>query len=133
MTQGHTVYDPNLGRAAASLRPADRARRSPAGPCDIARRDARTGPTRVVTPVAASVGAPITLYRRDRRERIKQTMAALVDDADREMADVPNSMKGHRACLRCGLVKCFDQFYAEGCENRPSSNWPSGRTASRAA
>ena len=46
-------------------------------------------------------------------------MAALVDDADREMADVPNSMKGHRACLRCGLVKCFDQFYAEGCENCP--------------
>ena len=46
-------------------------------------------------------------------------MAALVDDADREMADVPNSMKGHRACLRCGLVKCFDQFYAEGGETCP--------------
>ena len=26
-------------------------------------------------------------------------MAALVDDADREIADEPNSMKGHRACL----------------------------------
>ena len=46
-------------------------------------------------------------------------MAALVDDADKDIADLPNSMKGHRACLRCGLVKCFDQFYAEGCENCP--------------
>ena len=28
-------------------------------------------------------------------------------------------MKHHRACLRCGLVKCFNQFYRDGCENCP--------------
>ena len=48
-------------------------------------------------------------------------MAAMDDGADREVdfCDAPNSMKNHRACLRCGLVKCFDQFYQDGCENCP--------------
>jgi transcription elongation factor SPT4 len=48
-------------------------------------------------------------------------MAAMDDGGDREIdfCDAPNSMKNHRACLRCGLVKCFDQFYQDGCENCP--------------
>lgn len=36
-----------------------------------------------------------------------------------DFCDAPSSMKGHRACLRCGLIKCFDQFYQDGCENCP--------------
>ena len=63
-------------------------------------------------------------------------MAEMADVID--FADPPSSMKGHRACLRCGLVKCFDQrapgarmrpraptpfpprrFFQDGCENCP--------------
>ena len=31
----------------------------------------------------------------------------------------PNSLKGLRACLRCGLIKTYDQFYDRGCDNCP--------------
>mmetsp|Transcript_24488 Transcript_24488/g.97174 ORF Transcript_24488/g.97174 Transcript_24488/m.97174 type:complete len:133 (+) Transcript_24488:37-435(+) len=41
------------------------------------------------------------------------------DEAEIDFCDVPDSMKGHRACLRCGLVKVTDQFYEKGCENCP--------------
>jgi len=34
-------------------------------------------------------------------------------------AQAPNSLKGLRACMRCGLIKTFDQFYDMGCENCP--------------
>ncbi|KAH8047021.1 hypothetical protein JL722_13359 [Aureococcus anophagefferens] len=40
-------------------------------------------------------------------------MAEMADVID--FADPPSSMKGHRACLRCGLVK----FFQDGCENCP--------------
>ena len=46
-----------------------------------------------------------------------------IDDGDVhgdvDFCEAPSSMQGHRACLRCGLVKCMDQFYANGCENCP--------------
>jgi len=36
-----------------------------------------------------------------------------------DFCEPPNGMTGLRACLRCGLVKCMDQFYTIGCENCP--------------
>lgn len=36
-----------------------------------------------------------------------------------DFCELPNSMTGHRSCLRCGLVKTFTQFYDNGCENCP--------------
>ena len=32
-------------------------------------------------------------------------------------ASVPSSMKGLRACMCCGIVKTFEQFIEQGCEN----------------
>ncbi|CAM9715785.1 unnamed protein product [Ectocarpus fasciculatus] len=32
-------------------------------------------------------------------------------------ADIPDEYKHARACLRCTLVKTFEQFYENGCEN----------------
>ena len=37
--------------------------------------------------------------------------------ADYVCADVPNDLKSLRACLRCSLLKSFQQFYENGCEN----------------
>ena len=34
-------------------------------------------------------------------------------------ATAPSSLKGVRACKRCGLLKTLDQFISEGCENCP--------------
>ncbi|CAI5482397.1 unnamed protein product [Closterium sp. NIES-64] len=35
-------------------------------------------------------------------------------------AEVPTDVGRHlRACLRCSLLKTYDQFYANGCENCP--------------
>jgi transcription elongation factor SPT4 len=34
-----------------------------------------------------------------------------------ETAEIPDSMQGLRACLRCALVKTYTQFYNSGCEN----------------
>eukprot|EP00537_Pseudo-nitzschia_pungens_P018610 CAMPEP_0172399472 /NCGR_PEP_ID=MMETSP1061-20121228/41246_1 /TAXON_ID=37318 /ORGANISM="Pseudo-nitzschia pungens, Strain cf. pungens" /LENGTH=134 /DNA_ID=CAMNT_0013132367 /DNA_START=90 /DNA_END=495 /DNA_ORIENTATION=+ len=34
-------------------------------------------------------------------------------------ASVPNSLRGIRACKRCGILKTLDQFINEGCENCP--------------
>ena len=31
--------------------------------------------------------------------------------------NAPNSMRHLRACLRCGLIKTFDQFKRYGCDN----------------
>mmetsp|Transcript_37138 Transcript_37138/g.46461 ORF Transcript_37138/g.46461 Transcript_37138/m.46461 type:complete len:96 (+) Transcript_37138:277-564(+) len=41
------------------------------------------------------------------------------DDAiDKEMvANIPNEIRGLRACIPCLLVKTFTQFYEQGCEN----------------
>lgn len=36
---------------------------------------------------------------------------------DYSMADIPDGMKGIRACLRCTLLKTFEQFTDAGCEN----------------
>jgi transcription elongation factor SPT4 len=32
-------------------------------------------------------------------------------------SELPTTQKGLRACLRCSLIKNFDQFYNNGCEN----------------
>ena len=37
--------------------------------------------------------------------------------ADYVCADIPNDLKSLRACLRCSLLKSFQQFYENGCEN----------------
>ena len=39
----------------------------------------------------------------------------------RELAEssAPTSMRGIRACKRCGILKTLDQFVNEGCENCP--------------
>jgi hypothetical protein len=46
-------------------------------------------------------------------EELPQQVMDLAD------AHVPTSMKGIRACKRCGLLKTVDQFINEGCENCP--------------
>jgi transcription elongation factor SPT4 len=44
-----------------------------------------------------------------------------VEDGDEEvafdMAELPDELKALRACLGCGLVKTFRQFYENGCDN----------------
>lgn len=37
--------------------------------------------------------------------------------AELAQASVPNSIKGIRACKRCGILKTIEQFINEGCEN----------------
>mmetsp|Transcript_4937 Transcript_4937/g.8151 ORF Transcript_4937/g.8151 Transcript_4937/m.8151 type:complete len:125 (-) Transcript_4937:182-556(-) len=32
-------------------------------------------------------------------------------------ADIPVDFKGLRCCLRCSLLKSYEQFYENGCEN----------------
>ena len=39
------------------------------------------------------------------------------DDISASFAEIPDSDKGLRACLRCSLVKTFAQFLDSGCEN----------------
>lgn len=39
--------------------------------------------------------------------------------ADLAQASVPTSLRGIRACKRCGILKTMDQFVNEGCENCP--------------
>ena len=34
-------------------------------------------------------------------------------------ASVPTTLKGVRACMRCGIIKTLDQFLEYGCENCP--------------
>lgn len=34
-------------------------------------------------------------------------------------ASVPTSLRGVRACMRCGLLKTLDQFLEYGCDNCP--------------
>jgi transcription elongation factor SPT4 len=34
-----------------------------------------------------------------------------------EAAQIPQNLKGLRACLGCSLVKNYEQFYDSGCEN----------------
>ena len=46
-------------------------------------------------------------------EDVPQQVADLAD------ASVPNSLKGIRACKRCGILKTYDQFFNDGCENCP--------------
>ena len=38
---------------------------------------------------------------------------------DLAQASVPTSLKGLRACMRCGIIKTSDQFLEQGCENCP--------------
>lgn len=39
--------------------------------------------------------------------------------ADLAQASVPTSLRGIRACKRCGILKTLDQFLNDGCENCP--------------
>ena len=39
--------------------------------------------------------------------------------ADLAQASVPSSLRGIRACKRCGILKTLEQFVNEGCENCP--------------
>jgi hypothetical protein len=39
--------------------------------------------------------------------------------AELARASVPAALKGIRACKRCGILKTWDQFLQEGCENCP--------------
>ena len=54
---------------------------------------------------------------RDMEEEDEEQVPAQV--ADLAEASVPNSMKGVRACKRCGILKTIDQFIDNGCENCP--------------
>ena len=66
---------------------------------------------------ARGLGGPTSRPTADRPTAARATaMAEMADVID--FADPPSSMKGHRACLRCGLVKCFDQR-APGARMRP--------------
>jgi transcription elongation factor SPT4 len=49
----------------------------------------------------------------EEEEEVPQQVAELAQ------ASVPNSLKGIRACKRCGILKTLDQFVNEGCENCP--------------
>lgn len=46
-------------------------------------------------------------------ENVGQQVQELAD------APVPSSLKNIRACKRCGLLKTFEQFIDDGCENCP--------------
>lgn len=50
---------------------------------------------------------------REEEEELPQQVAELAQ------ASVPDSMRGIRACKRCGILKTLDQFVREGCENCP--------------
>lgn len=39
--------------------------------------------------------------------------------AELAQASAPSSLRGIRACKRCGILKTLDQFLNEGCENCP--------------
>jgi transcription elongation factor SPT4 len=54
-------------------------------------------------------------YHEDEEEEegVPQQVAELAE------ASVPLSIRGIRACKRCGLLKTLDQFINEGCENCP--------------
>ena len=43
-------------------------------------------------------------------------------------APIPMDMKGLRACMSCLLVKTFQQFYEDGCENCPFLDLKEDRT-----
>jgi hypothetical protein len=49
----------------------------------------------------------------DFEERVPHKVAELA------RASTPASIRGIRACKRCGLLKTLDQFINEGCENCP--------------
>mmetsp|Transcript_632 Transcript_632/g.899 ORF Transcript_632/g.899 Transcript_632/m.899 type:complete len:136 (+) Transcript_632:170-577(+) len=49
-------------------------------------------------------------------EEVPQQVAELAQ------ASVPDSLRGIRACKRCGILKTLDQFINEGCENCPFLN-----------
>mmetsp|Transcript_19347 Transcript_19347/g.39721 ORF Transcript_19347/g.39721 Transcript_19347/m.39721 type:complete len:128 (-) Transcript_19347:637-1020(-) len=49
----------------------------------------------------------------DEEEQVPQQVADLAE------ASVPNSIRGIRACKRCGILKTMDQFINDGCENCP--------------
>ena len=38
-------------------------------------------------------------------------------DAAKQVADIPDSLQTLRACIPCMLVKTYEQFYNDGCEN----------------
>jgi hypothetical protein len=49
----------------------------------------------------------------EQEEEVPQAIAEL------SQSSAPTSMRGIRACKRCGILKTLDQFLNEGCENCP--------------
>ena len=49
----------------------------------------------------------------EEEEDVPQQVAELAN------ASVPTNMRGIRACKRCGLLKNFEQFINDGCDNCP--------------
>eukprot|EP00428_Durinskia_dybowskii_P077903 CAMPEP_0170354380 /NCGR_PEP_ID=MMETSP0117_2-20130122/72_1 /TAXON_ID=400756 /ORGANISM="Durinskia baltica, Strain CSIRO CS-38" /LENGTH=123 /DNA_ID=CAMNT_0010608335 /DNA_START=62 /DNA_END=433 /DNA_ORIENTATION=- len=41
----------------------------------------------------------------------------MMDEDEYITADIPEEFKALRACLRCSLIKTFEQFNDKGCEN----------------
>ena len=58
-------------------------------------------------------------------QRVPQKVAELA------RAVTPASLKGIRACKRCGLLKTLGQFMNEGCENCPFLEMVSWKLAER--
>ena len=52
--------------------------------------------------------------------------------ADLAEASTPKSVRGMRACKRCGILKTLDQFMDEGCENCPFLEMVSARVCKKA-
>lgn len=55
-------------------------------------------------------------------DEVDAELAAAAPDEEEEeeefiYADIPTEFKHTRACLRCQLIKQYDQFYKDGCEN----------------
>lgn len=53
----------------------------------------------------------------DEEDEEGERLPAKVEDL--AQASVPTSLKGLRACMRCGIIKTLDQFLEYGCENCP--------------
>ena len=55
----------------------------------------------------------------DEDEAVEEEEQVPQQVADLANASVPTSMRGIRACKRCGLLKTLEQFINDGCENCP--------------
>jgi hypothetical protein len=58
-------------------------------------------------------------YQNEEMEQEGDDQQISAQAAELAQASVPSSLKGVRACKRCGILKTIDQFIEEGCENCP--------------